>query len=58
MPIPVSSTDTISLQISPLISESTYELVRDYVDAITIKNVAIRGKANRINLYEVIRLVD
>ncbi len=41
-----------------LISESTYELVRDYVDAITIKNVAIRGKANRINLYEVIRLVD
>ena len=41
-----------------LISESTYELVKDYVDAITIKNVAIRGKANRINLYEVIRLVD
>ena len=41
-----------------LISESTYELVRDYVDAITIKNVAIRGKAYRINLYEVIRLVD
>lgn len=41
-----------------LISESTYELVRDYVDVITIKNVAIRGKANKINLYEVIRVVD
>jgi len=40
-----------------LISESTYERVKDYVDVITIKNVAIRGKANRINLYEVIRLV-
>ena len=41
-----------------LISESTYEKVKDYVDVIIIKNVAIRGKANKINLYEVIRLVD
>ncbi len=40
-----------------LISESTYERVKDYVDTITIKNVVIRGKANKINLYEVIRLV-
>lgn len=41
-----------------LISESTYDKVKDFVDVITIKNVVIRGKANKINLYEVIRLVD
>ena len=41
-----------------LISESTYERVKKYVDAITIKNVTIRGKSNKINLYEVVRLVD
>lgn len=41
-----------------LISESTYEKVKDYVDVIIIKNVVIRGKANKINLYEVIRLID
>ena len=40
-----------------LISESTYERVKDFVDVITIKNVVIRGKTNKINLYEVIRLV-
>ena len=40
-----------------LISESTYERVKDYVDVITIKDVVIRGKINKINLYEVIRLV-
>ncbi len=40
-----------------LISESTYERVKDFVDVITIKNVVIRGKSNKINLYEVIRLV-
>ena len=41
-----------------LISESTYRLVQDHVDVITIKNVVIRGKTNKINLYEVIRLVN
>ena len=41
-----------------LVSESTYNLVQNYVDAITIKNVVIRGKTNKINLYEIIRLVD
>ena len=41
-----------------LISETTYDRVKKYVDAITIKNVTIRGKSNKINLYEVIRLVD
>jgi len=41
-----------------LISESTYERVKDKIDAITIRNVVIRGKANKINLYEVIRLIN
>lgn len=41
-----------------LISETTYERVKKYVDAITIKNVMIRGKSGKINLYEVVRLVD
>lgn len=41
-----------------LISESTYERVKNKVDAITIKNVVIRGKSNKINIYEVVRLVD
>ena len=41
-----------------LISEATYSRVKDYIDAITIKDVTIRGKANKINLYEVIRLIN
>ena len=40
-----------------LVSESTYEKVKSSVDAITIKNVAIKGKTNKINLYEIVRLV-
>lgn len=40
-----------------LVSESTYEKVKSSVDAITIKNVAIKGKSNKINLYEIVRLV-
>ncbi len=41
-----------------LISETTYKQVQEYVDVITIKNVVIRGKTNKINIYEVIRLVN
>lgn len=41
-----------------LISESTYERVRKKVDVITIKNVVIRGKASKINIYEVIRVLQ
>lgn len=39
-----------------LISESCYKRVEDLIDAIIIKDVVIRGKANKVNLYEVIRL--
>jgi adenylate cyclase len=41
-----------------LISETTYKRVRSKVDAIKINNVIIRGKSNKINLYEVVKLVD
>ena len=41
-----------------LISEETYNRVKNKVDVITIKNVMIRGKASRMTIYEVIRLVD
>ncbi|MBE7708260.1 MAG: adenylate/guanylate cyclase domain-containing protein [Cyanobacteria bacterium SIG27] len=41
-----------------LISEETYKRVKNHVDVITINNVMIRGKASRMTIYEVIRLVD
>ena len=41
-----------------LISESTYERVKAKIDAITIRDVTIRGKASKINLYEVIRVKE
>lgn len=40
-----------------LISESTFRRVENLVDAIAIKDVAIRGKAQKVTLYEIIRLV-
>ena len=41
-----------------LISEETYKRTKNSIDVITIKDVVIRGKANKVNLYEVIRLID
>ncbi len=41
-----------------LISEETYKRVKENIDVIIIKDVTIRGKANKINLYEVIRVID
>ncbi|MBQ4647108.1 MAG: adenylate/guanylate cyclase domain-containing protein [Candidatus Gastranaerophilales bacterium] len=41
-----------------LISEETYKRVKNKVDVITINNVMIRGKASRMTIYEVIRLVN
>ncbi len=40
-----------------LISSTTYEQVRDIADVIKISEVSIRGKAKRLNIYEVLRLV-
>lgn len=41
-----------------LISEETYKRVKHKVDVITINNVMIRGKASKMTIYEVIRIVD
>ena len=39
-----------------LISSSTYSYVSDIVDVIKIADVAIRGKAKKMDIYEVLRL--
>lgn len=41
-----------------LISEETYLRVQKYVDVIKIREVSIRGKAKKINIYEVLRILD
>lgn len=40
-----------------LISATTYEKVRNITDVIKISEVSIRGKAKKLNIYEVLRLV-
>jgi adenylate cyclase len=40
-----------------LISATTYENVRDIADVIKISEVTIRGKAKKLNIYEILRLV-
>lgn len=40
-----------------LISSTTYEKVRNIADVIKISEVSIRGKAKKLNIYEVLRLV-
>jgi len=41
-----------------LISSTTYEQVRNIADVIKISEVSIRGKAKKLNIYEVLRLVE
>lgn len=41
-----------------LISSSTYSFVSDNVDVIKIADVQIRGKAKKMDIYEVLRLSD
>ncbi len=41
-----------------LISQETYTRVRDIADVIMIKEVTIRGKSQKINIYEVLRIVE
>lgn len=41
-----------------LISSTTYEKVRNIADVIKISEVSIRGKAKKLNIYEVLRLVE
>lgn len=41
-----------------LISSTTYSHVRSIADVIKISEVSIRGKAKRLDIYEVLRLVE
>ena len=41
-----------------LISEETFVRVQKYVDVIKIREVAIRGKSKKINIYEVLRILS
>ena len=41
-----------------LISQATFDVVQKYVDVIKIREVTIRGKAKKINIYEVLRLIN
>ena len=40
-----------------LISSSTYEEVKGIVDVIKISDVQIRGKANKMDIYEVLKVI-
>ena len=41
-----------------LVSSATYEEVKGIVDAIKISDVEIRGKANKMNIYEILKVVE
>lgn len=41
-----------------LISENTYKHINNIADVIKISNVAIRGKSNKIDIYEVLRITE
>ncbi len=39
-----------------LISEYTYEYVKEYVDVVKLSQVSIKGKSNPIDIYEILRI--
>lgn len=41
-----------------LISSSTYDEVKGFVDVIKISEVQIRGKAKKMNIYEILRITN
>jgi len=41
-----------------LISENTYNKISQIVDAIKIREVSIKGKRQKINIYEVLRIIE
>ena len=41
-----------------LISENTYNKISQIVDVIRIREVYIKGKSNKINIYEVLRITE
>ena len=41
-----------------LISENTYTKISQIVDVIKIREVSIKGKQKKINIYEVLRIIE
>lgn len=41
-----------------LISQNTYSKISQFVDVIKIREVSIKGKAKKINIYEVLRVTE
>lgn len=41
-----------------LISSSTYETTKNFIDAMKISDVEIRGKSHRMNIYEVLKVIE
>lgn len=41
-----------------LISSSTYEITKNFIDVMKISDVEIRGKSHRMNIYEVLKVID
>jgi len=41
-----------------LITENTYQYVKDFADVIKISDVEMRGKSQKINVYEVLRVSE
>ena len=44
------------LKTSFLISQYTYEFVKDYVDTVKLSSVNIKGKSKPIDIYEVLKI--
>ena len=40
-----------------LISSSTYEITKNFIDVMKISDVEIRGKSHRMNIYEVLKVI-
>ena len=41
-----------------LISSSTYEATKSFIDVIKISDVEIRGKSHKMNIYEVLKVME
>ena len=41
-----------------MITEKTYPYVKSIADVIKISDVEMKGKRERVNIYEVLRVVD
>ena len=48
----------VKLSTKMLISSSTYEATKSFIDVIKISDVEIRGKSHKMNIYEVLKVIE